>query len=282
MFSSALLGNGARVSAFDVLLNREGGSTILDERRKGVAVNFTTLAEVVKTSEVIISTVTTDVALAAARDCSQFLSNGQIYLDLNSTSPHVKVEMARVIGDTGAGFVEGAVLGAVGATGAATKILLGGELAEQYAAVFSKLGLNTVYFSTEIGKASTFKMIRSVFSKGVEALLLEMLLAAKEAGLESELWTDIVDFMESQPFSSIASNWVRTHAVACERRYYEMAQVKGTMNELGVQPIMTSATVDVFRRSVQAGVNSRFTAKADSVGEVIEFLSHYGREMQGE
>ncbi len=102
-----------------------------------------------------------------------------------------------------------------------------------------------------------------------------MLLAGKKAGLEEELWKDIVGFMESKPFGKIASNWIQTHAVACERRYYEMLQVCGTMEELAIEPIMATATAEVFKHSVEAGLKNSFRDKASSVNEVIDVLSQH-------
>jgi hypothetical protein len=63
----------------------------------------------------------------------------------------------------------------------------------------------------------------------MEALLLELLIAGRRAGIDEELWKDITELMSKTPFEKTASNWVQTHAVACERRYYEMLQVIETM-----------------------------------------------------
>ena len=35
-----------------------------------------------------------------------------------------------------------------------------------------------------------FKMLRSVFSKGMEALLIEFLVAAERAGIRADLWAE--------------------------------------------------------------------------------------------
>ncbi len=179
-FAKALSEHGASIEAFDILINTEDGLKALKHRSDGVDVRFRKLEDVISDSELIISTVTMDVALAAARNCAGLLSSSKVYFDLNSTSPKIKIEISETIKKTGAGFLEGVVLGAIGATGAATKVLLGGDLGEEYAVKLKELGLNTSFFSREIGKASTFKMIRSVFSKGAEALLLRCSLPARK------------------------------------------------------------------------------------------------------
>ena len=52
------------------------------------------------------------------------LRPGQTYCDLNSTAPSVKLQLDDLLKPSGAGFVEGAILGAIGVTGAGTHILL--------------------------------------------------------------------------------------------------------------------------------------------------------------
>ncbi len=264
--------HGAELAAFDLLAEEDGGLAVLRRRAGGVEIAFCSLPDAVANADYVLSTVTTQAAPAVAGRCAKLLQPGQIFIDLNTTSPGVKAGMARTIGATGAGFVEGAILGAIGAAGAATRILLGGERAEEAAAVLSRMGLNVAFYSREIGRASTFKMLRSVFSKGLEALLLEFLIAAKRAGLEGDLWDDVRRFMSDKPFEKVAANWIQTHAVAWERRYFEMLQVAATLGELALEPVMTAATVEVFRRSGALGLGGAFAEKPSSMAAVVDFL----------
>jgi 3-hydroxyisobutyrate dehydrogenase-like beta-hydroxyacid dehydrogenase len=149
---------------------------------------------------------------------------------------------------------------------------MGGRRAQEVADSLSGFGLNTSFYSHEIGKASAFKMLRSIFSKGVEILLLEMLVAGRRAGIDGDLWRDISGFMDSRPFEAIGSNWVRSHAVAHERRYYEMLQVVETMREMGVEPVITKGTLAVFKRSLDMEMGDEFREKPNTMDAVIEFL----------
>jgi 3-hydroxyisobutyrate dehydrogenase-like beta-hydroxyacid dehydrogenase len=273
VFAKPIMESGVQVNAYDVLLSQTKGKEILENRARGMKLNFLNLPEMIEQSNYLISTVTTQVAKQVATDCSGYLKSGQVFIDLNSTAPAIKNEINEIILKTGADFVEGAVLGAVGATGASTKILFGGIKAEETTKVFKELGLNVAFFSEEIGKASQFKMLRSIYSKGLEALLLELLISGEKAGIKDELWDDIVQLMKSNSFEKTASNWIRTHALACERRYYEMAQVVETMKELNLEPILTTGTVNFFKRSVTLGFKDNFTEKPLSVNDVIDFMA---------
>ena len=273
-FSKALRENGAEVAVYDVNLARPGGPDRLERRAKAPGIEFRPLPEALRGADFVLSTVRAQTAPAAAHDCAAHLKPGQIFVDFNSTSPAVKVEIAGIVRASGADFVEGAILGAVGATGAATPALTGGEKGRIAAQALSRLGLRVSYFDGELGKVSLFKMLRSVFSKGLEALLLELMVAGRRAGLEEALWEDLVrDLMTRTPFEKVASNWIQTHPGACGRRHHEMSQVLETLRELGVDPVMTPATEAFFRRSCELGLAQAFPDKPGSVSAVVDYLN---------
>jgi 3-hydroxyisobutyrate dehydrogenase-like beta-hydroxyacid dehydrogenase len=273
-FSAALAARGADVTAYDVLLEQSGGAEQLKARAGAAKVAFCPLADALRGARLVLSTVTTSVACEAARSCAPHLSGGHMYVDLNATDPAVKVEIERIIAPTGAAFVEGAVLGAVGVTGAKTEILLGGAHGrEAERALAGELGLNARYYSAEIGKASMFKMLRSVFSKGMEALLIEFLAAGERAGIRDDLWREVTELFANHPFEKTASNWVRSHATAHARRYHEMKQVADVLRQLGIEPTMTAATEAFFARSGTLGLQEKFSATPSAMDEVVRFFN---------
>jgi 3-hydroxyisobutyrate dehydrogenase-like beta-hydroxyacid dehydrogenase len=271
-FAQRLHERGARVLAYDVLLDRPGGRDVLVSRAIGPAPDFPALPELTARADIVLSTVTTDVALSAAKTCVPLLRAGQVYVDLNATSPSVKREAASVIAPSGADFVEGAILSAIGVAGADAKVLLCGARAGELAVELSKLGLNAHAYGIEIGKASSFKMLRSVFSKGIEALLIECLLAGRRAGIEQALWEEIVATMDAASFDDVGGNWVRTHATAHARRSHEMRQVADVLRELRVDAPMTAATLALFERSTRIALKDAFPAPPASAAEVIAAL----------
>ncbi|MGH8720583.1 MAG: NAD(P)-binding domain-containing protein, partial [Burkholderiales bacterium] len=102
-FSAALAARGAQVRAYDV-----------KARPPLAGVALRPLADALRGASLVLSTVTTSVALDAARQCAPHLAAGQTYVDLNATDPAAKLEVERVITPSGAAFVEGAILGAIG------------------------------------------------------------------------------------------------------------------------------------------------------------------------
>ena len=272
-FSAALVARGVHVAAYDVLVEQPDGCARLRARAGGTQIEFTPLREALEDAPYVFSTVTTTAAREAARACVPYLRPGQTYVDLNATAPAVKREIDADLGPSGAWFVEGAVLGAVGVTGARTEILLGGPHGGQAERVLAgEFGLNVRFYSAEIGRASTFKLLRSVFSKGLEALLLEFLVAGERAGIRTDLWREVTELFDNNRFEKVASNWVCTHALAHERRHHEMVDVANVLRALGVDPVMTAATEAVFERSSALHVKDAFAARPEKMDEVIRFL----------
>ena len=271
-FAQALQASGAEVCAYDVLLDAPDGSRRLVERARGKPPQLLPLAECLARAHFVLSTVTTDVALGAAAACAPHLGPGHVYVDLNATSPAIKREIAKLVEARGAHFVEGAILPAVGVMGARSQVLLCGAKAASTAATLSALGLNFNDYGVEVGKASSFKMLRSVFSKGLEALLVECLLAGRRAGVADDLWREIVATLDAASFEEVGGNWVRTHATAHGRRYHEMVQVAEVLRELQVDAPMTSATVALFERSTRLALKDAFAAPPASRDDVTAAL----------
>ncbi len=269
-FAHLLVGEGASVLAYDKSWD-EPNSTV-KRTCKDDNVRFCSLSDLLASSEIILSTVTTDAALVAARDCVPNLRPQQYYCDLNSTAPSVKINLHSTVVPTGAKFVEGAILGAIGVAGGRTKILLGGPHAYALSEILNGVGLQTSPYSTEIGKASTFKMLRSIFSKGLEALVIEFLMAGRAAGLEKELWQEVTTLLATNSFDDVTRNWVCSHCVAHERRFHEMVQVTDLLKEMNQDTLMTDATLAFFKRSTDLKLSQDFPSKPDRMDNVLDVL----------
>ncbi len=271
-FAEVLASEGAVVRAYDQAWAKSDSDVDLKVDVGDDNIRSCSLADLLASSDVVLSTVTTDAALDAAGACIADLRPQQYYCDLNSTAPSIKVDLHRLIEPTKALFVEGAILGAIGVTGGKTKILLGGAHAAALSELLNQLGMNTAPYSAEVGKASTFKMLRSIFSKGLEALLIEFLMAGREAGLEDDLWQEITTLFAKNNFDDVARNWVCSHGVAHERRYHEMIQVADLLTKMNHDGIMTNASLAFFKRATDLKLSHGFTRKPEEMNDVVEAL----------
>ena len=270
LFARLLREHGATVISYDALLDSDGETM----RRRILADGAEpgTFEQAIGESECVLSVTPTQACRDVAARASGSLRPGQVYCDLASASPEMKREMAAEVNAAGAVFVEGVILGAVGASTVSPAILLGGAAGEAAAATLQQYGLRARFYSSEIGRASAFKMIRSVFSKGVETVLIETLVAARRAGIFDDIWQEIRATLAKDGVERMLETWIRSHAVSSERRYCEMREVSGFLEELGLEPVLARAATEMFRRSNESGIAARFTREPERFAEVIEFL----------
>ena len=265
---------GSSISVFDIKFNDEElrESLRLRAQEQGVIVEDD-MGSLIANNGMILSLVTGEVATQVVRDSLSFIKEGKVYVDMNTVSPRKKILMGELIEQKGGSFIEVAILGAIASYGFKSPMLVCGKRANQLVNVFAKMGFNVKFVSTEIGKASYLKMLRSVFAKGVEALLLEMLVAAKRCDLVEPLMRAIVEHMDGNSFYDIANTWLTTNAIHAERRAEEMDHVIETLNELNMKPIMAEATRERLRTSVQSGLKDFFKGKKpEDYREVIDAL----------
>jgi 3-hydroxyisobutyrate dehydrogenase-like beta-hydroxyacid dehydrogenase len=262
---------GFKIYVYDKLWEN-GLSADVELRANEVNARLTDLADLINNCTYIISAVTTDHATALAAQCAPYLNESKCYIDVNSTSPNIKIDLGKIIQSTGATFIEGVILNVVNPGSTDIHMLTGGDEGDQIAELLHQAGIHSKFYSAEIGKASTFKMLRSIFSKGVEVLLLEMMMTAHKAGIEAELWQEIVAFIDSKSFKVIGESWMHTHAASAQRRYHEMQQVIDTMRDIGITPVMTAATHQFFKRSIEINLNSPLNEIKSST-DVVSLLA---------
>ena len=105
----------------------------------------------------------------------------------------------------------------------------------------------------EVGQAAGLKMIRSVMIKGIEALTLECFLAAKRAGIVDEVAASLKNNYPTLDWNKVIEYNIERMASHGVRRADEMDQVAETLRELGIDPLMASATSTRQREMGQIG-----------------------------
>lgn len=245
----AFIGFGEAARAFAETLRREDASLVLsaydiltvrgadaDVRaaaaRLGVSVaNDPETA--VRNADWVVSAVTAADVLDAARSAAGALAPGQLYVDINSVSAGRKAEAAGIVHATGADYLDMAVMAPVHPKGHRTPVLVAGPAARDAAASLDRLGFDHAHAGDAVGDATTVKMLRSLFVKGMEAVTVQTLLAARQAGRFDDVYASL-----SRSFAALG--WpkfplyqlerVATHGV---RRAAEMRESARTQAELG-------------------------------------------------
>jgi 3-hydroxyisobutyrate dehydrogenase-like beta-hydroxyacid dehydrogenase len=231
---------------YDILLDSaERREQMLQRARQARVRAADTFEQAVAGAQVVISAVTAassgDVAAKAARS----LGAGQVLLDINSVSPAKKRASAALLQTSGAAYVEAAVMAPVPPQRLKVPMLLGGKQAGALAQELRALGMNTTALSDEIGVASAVKMCRSIVIKGLEALTVESMLAARRFGAEREVLESLNGTFPSMGWTAKLPDYLVSRvAEHGRRRAAEMREVARTLEDVDVEPTLARATAE--------------------------------------
>lgn len=244
IFGAALAKAGARVAAFDILGADAAWLARARERDRGVAV-VTSNEEAVADAALVICAVTAAQTRTAADQIARSVRKGAFVLDVNSASPQTKRACADIVDRAGGRYVESAVMTSVPPHGIQVPMLLGGAHAEAVQPTLEALGFHASVGSASLGTVSAVKLCRSVVIKGMEALFIESMLAARHYGVEDEVLASLKETFPGLDWERQATWFWQRVVQHGKRRAEEMREAASTVGDAGIAPRMASATADV-------------------------------------
>ncbi|HWE10215.1 MAG TPA: NAD(P)-binding domain-containing protein [Solirubrobacteraceae bacterium] len=252
------------VAAADVRRDRMRSAGVRPAESPGAAVTG---------ADVVIAAVPASSAGSVAEACAPHLESGQLYVDPSSSLPIAKRHAAELVERAGAAYVDAAVLGTVVTAGAGVPMLAAGSGAARWSDEASAVGLNVTAIAGAAGDAALVKLLRSVYMKGRDALVLEMLLAARRHGVHEAVLASIGGAGEQVAFPSLAERVMCSLAVYAERRADELADAASLVRDVGVEPLMAEAGETRLRLLAESGVRSRFGGERPrDLAEVLSCL----------
>ena len=190
----------------------------------------------------VLSLNTGSAAADAAMSALPALGPTTVYADLNTSSPELKRRLAAIVGGAGAPFADVALLGPVPGRGLRTPAVASGTGARAVADLLQPLGMPVEVISEEPGDASTLKLLRSVFMKGVAAAAIESVEGAEAAGQVEWVKREIAGVIGEALLERLLEG-SRTHAA---RRTEEMEAACELLQQLGVEPRIADAAGSVL------------------------------------
>lgn len=223
------------------------------------AVLVDTIEELVSKAEVIFSAVVVATAAETGDQIAKHLNPGVLVIDINASTPKAKKTVSAAVRSCGGSFVDANLMGAVSIYGAKVPLYCSGDGVARFEAIFGPLGLSIEDAGGDAGASAAVKMLRSVVTKGMEALIVEAMTAASLAGVRKEALRNICDPMDATTFSSFADMCLRTDVLHAERRAIEMDGAAETISDLGLSPLMAVATAARLRASAALGLREKFS-----------------------
>lgn len=198
----------------------------------------------------ILSCVTGAHALSVVEQCLPHARRGASVCDLTTASPDAKRAAARRAPESGVRYVDIAIMGAISLSLERTPLLAAGDGAQELCALLAPAGGRVqVIEGGAAGDAIALKILRSVFTKGMEALSVELLMAAEKQGVREKLYEQLRDIDET-PLRTFIDMLVRTHVVHARRRAHEVHDAAAELAKHGLPSLVLPGVENRFARTI--------------------------------
>ena len=256
---------------------RNADNPVVQERARVSGVKLVqTPLDLASSSDLIIAVTQGTDSLDAARSIAPAIRASHCYVDLASASPTIKRHIGAVITPAGALVADGAIEGSPLEHGHRLPIIVSGPGAAQFAKLLVPWGLRIAVVGDALGKASAIKGLRHILMKGQIALLIECAVAAQRYGISDELFASVSEWYDALPFMENATRLLRTTAVHARRRAEEAAMSVEILQDLGIEPIMTEATVKLLTKIADLGLRERLNTQVPkSHTEALALMDGY-------
>ncbi|TQC40042.1 NAD(P)-dependent oxidoreductase [Rhodococcus sp. WS4] len=219
------------------------------------------------------SCVTGDVAATVADLVSAHLRAGAMFVDMSTATPADKLSSAGNLSGRGVEYADAVIMGAIGLTGLGTALLVSGAAAAVVVEDFAAVGAPArALDGGRPGDAAALKLLRTVLTKGLEALGVECLVAAEKQGVRDELYRVLAD-IDTQGLTSFLNAVVRTHLLHAERRSHEVERAVAQLDQAHLPSSVLAGSYGLYERTVQSlAQNPPEPGTADSIDSAVTWL----------
>ena len=221
-------------------------------------------------ADMVVSAVFGAVAYEVAESAMRHMRADASFVDMTTADPSDMEKAADRSKKYGVSFVDVAITGAVNLHGAKTPLLCAGEKADEVAEVFRRLGTPVQVVGRKPGDAAALKLLRSIFTKGLEALSIECLLTAEKRGLREQIH-EILSDVDKGSLRTLMESMVCTHIEHSARRHKEVIEAQRQMQQVGVLPLVTHSVEQLFARTASRQGVTPYQGK--SIESALEWLA---------
>lgn len=219
-----------------------------------------------------LSCVTGAHALSVVDQALEFVAFGSGLADLTTASPEIKREAARLSKARSVRYVDTAIMGAISLNWVRTPLLAAGEGAGEFKQCMELAGGNVnVIEGGAAGDAISLKILRSVFTKGMEALCVELLISAEMQGVRDKLYEQLGD-IDQTPLRDFIDMLVRTHVIHAGRRAHEVHDANNELARQGIASLVLPGVEQRFRDTASKLARQPLESPHPNVEQALQWL----------
>lgn len=246
----AVLGLGEAGSIYAADLAARGASVVGTDLHVAVTADGVRIAadvaSAVHGADLVLSLVGAGSAASVLADALPAMQASAVYADMNTSGPEAKHALAEVAAERGIRFVDVAILAPVPRQRIDTPLLLSGSGVDMLQPLLAELRIPATNVGSDPGAAASRKLLRSVFMKGLAAVVIESVTAAQAFGAEEWVMGQIASELGGSGDEALRHliDGTMKHAV---RREAEMIEVREMLDALGAAHPMTDGTIEWMR-----------------------------------
>jgi 3-hydroxyisobutyrate dehydrogenase-like beta-hydroxyacid dehydrogenase len=267
----AILAAGNMGAATAARITASGGTvlTCLDNRSKATrdraeqaGMRNATLPDLAK-ADMFLSICPPSEAVAMASAMAPHLTAASLYVDCNAVSPQTILEIEKIIAPTGAGFVDGGIIGGPPTDGKPGPVYYFSGAAAPKAMALADYNLEVKDLNGPIAAASGLKMSYAGITKGTTAILSAMMLAASRFGAAAALHAELANSQKA------LLAWSEKQIPGMYSKAYRWV---GEMEEIAGFLEADPAAAQMFHGA--AALYDRLAKGADETSVLSAFLAH--------
>ena len=267
-FCQRIKQQGVQVAVYDKYPDRA------EQKAKELLVPLVqTMQDLVSSCRLILAAVWPDTALEVAKEVSRFLCPGKVYCDVNSISPATTLDIQQVISASNADFVKIGIMASILDRGFEVPLLAGGTKAEEVTKILSELGFKIRAIGVDPRHPAAIKILRSVLLKGIVGVAYEMIRGAQKYGVVEQVLESASEVIERESLKGFIGDSIASTAIHAKRRAMEMEEAIETLDNVGINPVMSRGTKGVFEEMAGFRLDDVFEGQVpDNFHKVLEII----------
>lgn len=232
----------------------------------------TSVADIAPGCDVLVSCVFGTVSLSVAEQALVHMAKDALYVDMTTADPALIRTAAQRAAELDVGYVDVAILGAIALTHEKTNLLGAGTGIERALMLFASAGapLKPVEDGAA-GDAAALKILRSVFTKGLEALTIECFMAAEKQGVSDKLHDALSD-IDQASLRDFLGALIRTHVLHAPRRLKEVEEAERQLRAADMPVAVLPGVRDLFQRTTDQIAANPIDVATPTLPQAFEWL----------
>lgn len=270
VFASGLLENNPDVNVYvyDILLEKKE-KDIEEKIFNCGAEPVYRIDQLAHKCEIVLSLVSSAASVNVAKEFSKELDDQKIFIDFTTSTPQDKKVSEDVIRGKKGLYVDAAIMGTVATEKSKVPLLLSGSHAAETEKQLTALGFNCQIVELPNGASASIKLLRSIFMKGLEALVLETMITARNYGVEKAVLESISKTIDNNDFTAFSNALITTHMVHKNRRMKEVSDCIKIITDAKLEPSVTEGVLTFFKNSVNKQVENEL-AQTNDIAKILD------------